>query len=229
MRILGTGLCTLTLILFTGYSQATLIDRGGGLVYDDVLDITWLKDANYAATSGHSSTGKMNWLEATDWVSNLEFYDSVRGVIWDDWRLPSTVNNLAWIRGVFDVTGENSELAHMFYNNLGYEANLTLDPSTPNPSSNLANPFENLVFLGQWSSTTPGIPERDWAWGMHYHFGLTTVTSIYDSSYAWAVRDGDVASISVPEPNGILLFAAGILALLGSRRLLDRPLEAFPV
>ncbi len=31
-------------------AQAALIDRGGGLLYDDVLNITWLRDANYAAT-----------------------------------------------------------------------------------------------------------------------------------------------------------------------------------
>ena len=28
--------------------NAALYDRGNGLIYDDVLDITWLQDANYA-------------------------------------------------------------------------------------------------------------------------------------------------------------------------------------
>ena len=36
-----------------GISNATLIVRAGGLVYDDVLDITWLQDANYAQTTGY--------------------------------------------------------------------------------------------------------------------------------------------------------------------------------
>ncbi len=27
---------------FTGTSQASLIDRGNGLLYDDVLNVTWL-------------------------------------------------------------------------------------------------------------------------------------------------------------------------------------------
>ena len=31
---------------------AALHDRGSGLIYDDVLNITWLQDANYAKTSG---------------------------------------------------------------------------------------------------------------------------------------------------------------------------------
>ncbi|EGK72256.1 hypothetical protein METUNv1_01372 [Methyloversatilis universalis FAM5] len=36
--------------LASGVAQAPLHDRGGGLVYDDVLDVTWLADANYART-----------------------------------------------------------------------------------------------------------------------------------------------------------------------------------
>ena len=33
-----------------GTAQAMLWDRGGGLIYDDVLKVTWLQDANYAAS-----------------------------------------------------------------------------------------------------------------------------------------------------------------------------------
>jgi hypothetical protein len=35
---------------FSGAANALLFDRGNGLIYDDVLNITWLQDANYAAT-----------------------------------------------------------------------------------------------------------------------------------------------------------------------------------
>lgn len=76
------------LALTAGTSQGALIDRGGGLIYDDVLNITWLQDANYAKTSGYNTDGWMTWGEAISWVANLEYYDSVRGVTYDDWRLP---------------------------------------------------------------------------------------------------------------------------------------------
>ena len=33
----------------TGGVCAMLLDRGGGMIYDDLLDITWLQNANYAA------------------------------------------------------------------------------------------------------------------------------------------------------------------------------------
>ena len=38
-------------ILAPHNTQAALYDRGGGLIYDDVLDVTWLQDAAYAAST----------------------------------------------------------------------------------------------------------------------------------------------------------------------------------
>lgn len=38
----------LVMMLTSGAVHAALHDRGGGLVYDDVLDITWLANANLA-------------------------------------------------------------------------------------------------------------------------------------------------------------------------------------
>ena len=37
-----------TTLALPGLANAALIDRGGGLIYDTDLDITWLADANYA-------------------------------------------------------------------------------------------------------------------------------------------------------------------------------------
>lgn len=73
-------------------AQAALIDRGGGLLYDNVLNITWLQDATYAQTSGADSDGYMNWYQAKDWAANLSYYDSVRGVTHDNWRLPGMID-----------------------------------------------------------------------------------------------------------------------------------------
>lgn len=42
----------LLLSVVFGNAQATLIDRGSGLIYDDVQNLTWLQDASYFATSG---------------------------------------------------------------------------------------------------------------------------------------------------------------------------------
>lgn len=36
-------------LLLIATAHADFLDRGGGLIYDDVLDITWLQDANYSS------------------------------------------------------------------------------------------------------------------------------------------------------------------------------------
>ncbi len=71
---------------FTGASHVSLIDRGNGLLYDSVLNVTWLQDANYAHTSGYAgadSTEAMNWATAKTWASDLVYGG------YSDWRLAS--------------------------------------------------------------------------------------------------------------------------------------------
>src|SRR3972149_1606307 len=72
-------------------AQATLIDRGGGLIYDSDQDLTWLQDANYAMTSGYDSDGRMTWVAAMAWASGLSYGG------YDDWRLPAGFGT--WTRG----------------------------------------------------------------------------------------------------------------------------------
>lgn len=48
-------------------ANATLIDRGNGMIYDSDQALTWLQDANYAKTSGYDADGRMTWDAATTW------------------------------------------------------------------------------------------------------------------------------------------------------------------
>ncbi len=79
MKIIFQVVYLSALIFVSNNIHAALIDRGGGLIYDNILDVTWLQDANYSITSGYSSNGQLDWFAATEWVSNLGHYDSVRG------------------------------------------------------------------------------------------------------------------------------------------------------
>ena len=85
--------CATFLVLLTCTSaQAALFSRAGGQAYyDDVLNITWLADANLANTNtfgvgGIFAGGYMNWNTAQSWIAamNTAVYLST-----SDWRLPS--------------------------------------------------------------------------------------------------------------------------------------------
>ena len=90
-------ICALSFALcFANASDAELFDRGGGLIYDDLLDITWLQYSNYSGQT-------MTWYDATNWVGNLDYQG------YDDWRLP--VSDIS-------CSGSNctqSEMGHLFY------------------------------------------------------------------------------------------------------------------
>ena len=68
---------------FTISTYAELIDRGGGMIYSTDLDVTWLKDANYAMTSDSDEDGLMTWPQAMEWAESLSYGG------YDDWRLPT--------------------------------------------------------------------------------------------------------------------------------------------
>ncbi len=113
-----------------GTTSAALFDRGGGLLYDDVLGVTWLQDANYAKTSGYNAEGLMNWTQATSWAAGLVYGG------FDDWRLArnTPVNGTSWnytfsYDGTTDlganITSPNSELSYMYHVNLGLKGYLS--------------------------------------------------------------------------------------------------------
>lgn len=221
----------LAVSLFSGVAQAALHDRGGGLIYDDVLNVTWLQDANYAKTSGYDADGMMKWAGANAWASNLSYYDSVHNVNYDDWRLPTVTpaNGVSYdyaysSDGSTDVgsniTSPNSELSYMFYVNLGN----SFSGAYPNNVDNVG-PFSNLWH--DLSVYPPGTVNIYWyetaylsaAWGFWISGGAQFAALNPDlDSFAWAVRDGDVAAIPEASTYSMMLAGLGLVGFMARRR-----------
>jgi hypothetical protein len=225
MRFVLTLLATI--ISFSSSVHATLIDRGGGLIYDDVLNITWLQDANYAYTSGYalaSDYGGMSWADANAWAANLNYYDSVTNTTYTGWRLPdvqpingSSFNYAGATDGSTDygynvgapgtlyAGSTGSELAYMYFTNLGNSA--YRDPTGAiQPVSGLVNtgPFINAI--GQFWTSTAYEPIPGNAWTFRTFGVLAGFQDNFpqlDEGLAWAVHDGDIGAgpvaNSVPE------------------------------
>lgn len=225
-----SAVCAAFCLLGVNTAQAALNDRGGGLIYDSDLNITWLADANYAQTQYTTSggtlgdaDGRMMWLDANSWAANLVYHDSVRNVDYSDWRLPAPLNQ--------DGTGPcegfsctSSEMGHMFFNNLGATAFNSVLSGTN--TANLAL-FTNLQSYLYWSGTVYAPNPADLAWYFGTDVGDQSIHYQSVELYAWAVRPGDVtAAIPEPETYAMLLAGLGLLGFAARRRKLKEAAAA---
>ena len=231
-------LAALFLSLAPMVTSAALIDRGGGLIYDESLDITWLQNANLAAGSVYDQTsrgarnelgpagpccsptdGLMTWEKAVAWADNLVFQG------YDDWRLPTLELRKIEVNpggyrivspGCMNWSKEDcitNEYSYMHRYHLGAE------PPAYGPDSNRTG---DVVSVGgtelyavqdfYWTSVESG------SGAFIFRFdsgGFGSDVSRDWEMAAWAVRDGDStpSRAEVPAPSSPVLMLAGVLAL----------------
>ncbi len=221
-KIIGIAFAGVLGLGISAAADAALVDRGGGLIFDDDLNITWQANANLAATntfgvSGISTSGVnagiVDWPTAQSWIAAM---NTANYLGYSDWRLPTTLQPdatcAAQVNG--NSYGKNctgSEMGHLFYAELGGVAGQPI-ASTHNTNYNL---FQNVQSDVYWSGT------EYWAltslaWSFYFDTGLQDATPKGTSFYAWAVRPGDVAA--VPVPAAAWLFGSGLVGLFGLAR-----------
>ena len=230
------------LLLFSSQAFAALSIRdldgdwsnGHEGVYDDVLDITWLADANYAETSGfapvndtlinyHLSSyniqpdGRMGHNAAKNWALSLNLFG------FDSWRLPSVGPDYPYEDPLYGHDQINSELGSLFYSSLGNTGNNTgtcsplcfQNTDFVDPANDSSYSFENIPssyiyfwYLENRSSNA----YQAWVFDMQDGSQAGSYSS-QNSFYVWPVHDGDIGASPVPLPAGIYLFVSGLVGL----------------
>ncbi len=181
---------------FAVTANAELIDRGGGLIYDTDLNVTWLQNANLF--------GPEDWFAANSMVSNLVYYDAARNVYWDDWRLPTVPYHDPTCSQQFAGTPTKSygfnctgnEFGHLYYTELGNLSFYAPDGSTQ-PGYGLINsgPFINLKNNDYW------LQQEEFSYYAYFfsnYLGELSATSSWAYKYVLPVRDGDVVTALEP-------------------------------
>ena len=222
-------------MLGSGLAQATLSDRGSGLLYDDVLNVTWLQDANFAKTSGYDDNGAMTRSAAVTWAANLVYGG------YDDWRLASnTPVGFEWNENWsydsstdvgFNITSPHSELSYMYYVNLGLKGCFSTAAEQQQECGIIGNGVvaaqadvglvRNLQSWGYWSGTEYALDPVSSGWYFLAYSGLQAGGYLgEDYAFdAWAVRPGDVTlPVSEPATYSVLLAGLGVLSVQLTRR-----------
>lgn len=207
--------------------------------YDTALNITWLANANLAASNsfgvaGIDAFGRMSWATAQSWIGAM---NSANYLGFSDWRLPamnpingSTFNYSMSYDGSTDLGfsisapgtiyagSSQSEMAHLFYNTLGnmpghdYSGKITLCGDYLSCLEN-TGPFNNMLPSYYWYGRENALVSGySWIFSFPDGFQFTETGNLY----AWAVRAGDISV--VPVPAAVWLFGSGLLGLIGVSR-----------
>ncbi len=214
-------------------ANAALIARDGGMVYDDVNNITWAADANLFQTQAAANSNLVSeiiaanggvvhdtpngWDNGTYTLTTADFNTSSGQMSW--WGAQAWANNLTlgaytgWTlpatpleAGAYNIN--TSPMGDLFYNQLGgvQGSSITL---THNANYNL---FSNVQGSVYWSSSELQY-NPDAAWNYVTYEGYHDAYLKYRQLYAWAVRPGDVSA--VPLPAAVWLFLSGLIGFMG--------------
>ena len=227
---------------FTGSSQAALNARAGGMVYDDVSNLTWSADANLFKAQADSNLNLVSGIIATNGgviydtpnaymgytgTHNLtiaDFYTDTGQMSWygaQAWVNSLTLGGVSGWNLPTTYTAKNSyyDNIQVAYNGqLPYLLNQLMvqgEWSIFREKNTNYDLFTNIGYPATWSSTEYH-PVPEYAWLFHSLDGGFRYNGKGVLYSAWAVHSGDVAAVSVP--GAAWLFGSGLIGLVSFNR-----------
>ncbi len=202
-HLLSAASAFLVCTSFANLTSANLINRGNGLIYDDVLQITWLADATLATSETFGidlspqarGAGTMSWDKAQEWLSAMNASNSGDGYLgFTGWRLPNAdVNGDDAIKscktvGVGESACRDNEMAYNFYYNLRGEFGNDLS-GDQGPFFNIQG---NLSSTSQYWTNTIFTADVDYWWEFNFIGGAQNGAFGNTNLSAWVVHDSAI-------------------------------------
>jgi hypothetical protein len=145
-------------------------------------------------------------VQAQNWIASIN-NSNLLG--FSNWRLPASDNCTG-----FDCVG--SEMGHLFYTEFGLVKDQFNQVSQNNPLVRLFSNIQQSNFY--WSGTEAPFTGSKKASVFYFSYGYQGPESQQYYSYAWAVRDGDVAAIPEPETYAMMLAGLGLVGAMARHR-----------
>ncbi len=190
------------------------VNPGGQTVYDPIANVTWLANANIAATNAFglppcktfntprlcvAPDGAMNTGSAVQFVANMNTYNGTGYLGQTNWQLPPLDASCQ----EYNCTGASNPMGRLFYNQLGLTQGM---PVVPTPDI-AVGPFTNIQPYLYWScqantiqdpcSTT--LPAPNFEWSFSFGSGFQGTDLFPNDLYVTAYFPGNRTSSPGPE------------------------------
>ena len=212
MRIVAAVFVSLALM---STATAELCERAGGeAYYDTVLDVTWLRDANFLKTAGIHPSGKMRYgVAETVWIPLLNNQNYL-GI--NTWRIPKWFDqgpqhcNYNWDGGTdcgWNMDSMSSENWYNYSVNLGLKSKWASKADFDVSNEQLpwgvefanTDPFINIQIERRYHNVGYCVDRMDLVTGeqtnyigFHYEYGGQHCDGLGSTGFIWPVVDGDV-------------------------------------
>ena len=191
-----------------GTASAALIDRGPDLVFDDVLNITWTRQAGDGVLRTYDDS--------------LALADSLVFAGFDGWRLPwasvsagpGPVTSVVNCATATEVACRDNEMGHLFYYDLGGTFTQDLTGNQTALSGQLLTGIQKRY----WSGTRSFVRASDGVsdiWNFRFEHGDTVSAAEFSNLSTWFAASGDIAGAQVPDPPTVPEPATVLLMLFG--------------
>jgi hypothetical protein len=194
IRALIVGTICAGVLSFSEAQAALVASESRDTVYDTVNDLTWLSNANLAATKnfgvrGINPDGSMSWTTAQNWIAAMNAANYLGSNRWSlpATKLPDTNCSQNPKSAAFGYDCIGSQMGSLYYNDLGGVRGSTIQLQHK-ANYDLFNNFQPYLY---WSSTL-WTPVRNSAFSFSFGNGFQGTNVFVNAMYAIAVAPGKI-------------------------------------